>query len=606
MHRSPGSGPQPTHRISSINLAGVDEFLQGTTRAQSLAEHLHILDNDELGLDDRHWEREALHLQRLCAKYMDVMCSTADGLTKAEQHLEPYLELSDPQADALQTALFHIKDVRGQLQQQHTELQVKAPYALQHSADAECQTDAQQCVPDVPSPDRPMFLCDPDCCFIVYETLPFADDAPDVSCAEEPPRSLLQEPTEGPSVRWGGVDGCTTPDETSAVEVTNRLPEEQVPNQQQELKHLRAEPKLRVSADAVLPCLAPTPPEPSARTADPQNDPSPRLVKSPTKGSPHGAVQTPCAAAGVLAEEVALRSETVAEGEPRARTDNELVSLENEVEQLRQEVNAQRSQAALQIIQLRQEYEKKLDTFAMAQRQVQQREEEIKEQETVAAQRMERIRDLENELSTERRANEDLKNEMARVRSEAQWGDAKSQELHRLRTIMRFSQLKRDSDELHALQQKVQDLESQLERSKRGGHTDAGGHAEERLLEHVSAPFRSNPRSLSESLRADRLAPSVSPRDIEKKNLPQRVRALAADADIFGHSSSTALLQQHSMSAPPMSAQAPAIVKPAVPLDKRSRSASSPSSSRRAGRRRATKSGYMFVGGRMLNVADNA
>ena len=198
---------------------------------------------------------------------------------------------------------------------------------------------------------------------------------------------------------------------------------------------------------------------------------------------------------------------------------------------------------------------------------------------------------------------------------------------------MRFSQLKRDSDELHALQQKVQDLESQLERSKRGGHTDAGGHAEERLLEHVSAPFRSNPRSLSESLRgaavqccamrprfrppsfppvvppnfsqssaflapplpsqlcarwhalhalsspaicdgaaicdsaaqmagpsqiaepsqtlhtepmysevpnsffylaADRLAPSVSPRDIEKKNLPQRVRALAADADIFG------------------------------------------------------------------------
>ena len=357
---------------------GVDEFLQGTTRAQSLAEHLHILDNDELGLDDRHWEREALHLQRLCAKYMDVMCSTADGLTKAEQHLEPYLELSDPQADALQTALFHIKDVRGQLQQQHTELQVKAPYALQHSADAECQTDAQQCVPDVPSPDRPMFLCDPDCCFIVYETLPFADDAPDVSCAEEPPRSLLQEPTEGPSVRWGGVDGCTTPDETSAVEVTNRLPEEQVPNQQQELKHLRAEPKLRVSADAVLPCLAPTPPEPSARTADPQNDPSPRLVKSPTKGSPHGAVQTPCAAAGVLAEEVALRSETVAEGEPRARTDNELVSLENEVEQLRQEVNAQRSQAALQIIQLRQEYEKKLDTFAMAQRQVQQREEEIK------------------------------------------------------------------------------------------------------------------------------------------------------------------------------------------------------------------------------------
>ena len=49
----------------------------------------------------------------------------------------------------------------------------------------------------------------------------------------------------------------------------------------------------------------------------------------------------------------------------------------------------------------------------------------MQEQETVAAQRMERIRDLENELSTERRANEDLKNEMARVRSEAQWGDAK-------------------------------------------------------------------------------------------------------------------------------------------------------------------------------------
>ena len=33
--------------------------------------------------------------------------------------------------------------------------------------------------------------------------------------------------------------------------------------------------------------------------------------------------------------------------------------------------------------------------------------------------------ELENELSMERRAFVDLKNEMARVRSEAQWGDAK-------------------------------------------------------------------------------------------------------------------------------------------------------------------------------------
>ena len=459
--------------------AGVDEFQFGTTRAQSLAEHLHILDNDELGLDDRHWECEALHLQRLCAKYMGLMCSTADGLTKAEQHLEPYLELSDPQADALQTALFHIKDVRGQLQQQHTELQVKAPYALQHSADAECQTDAQRCVPDVPSPDRPMFLCDPDCCFIVYETLPFADDAPDVSCAEEPPRSLLQEPTEGPSVRWVGVDGCTTPDETSAVEVTNRLPQEQAPNQQQELEHaphvswaeaagsaiaeensalrvatkrleeqvemlqrevqlLRAES--RGTAADTSPWVAPPPSDPVATVMDETGAVSPRVSTEPERAvamqatvaerldsmsqelqtseemcrgleAENGQLSAQVASlqrdlesfaqdrerAGKEAaaplerspakprevREVPVTLDPVGQGELLSGTVSEsdgptVCSLEREMEQLRQEMNAQRSQASLQIIQLRQEYEKKIDSFAMAQRQVEKREAETK------------------------------------------------------------------------------------------------------------------------------------------------------------------------------------------------------------------------------------
>ena len=144
--------------------------------------------------------------------------------------------------------------------------------------------------------------------------------------------------------------------------------------------------------------------------------------------------------------------------------------LEELLETLQGQVNTQRSQHSVQLIQLRQEHERQLASNAAVVLQLRRREERLKLEAEATAGQAQQFRDMASDLHQEQEAHQEAVRAVAKLKGELKLWEAKEAELARLRTLMRFSQLKRDSDRLQAtgaetqaLRDRVAGLEAELQ-----------------------------------------------------------------------------------------------------------------------------------------------
>lgn len=206
----------------------------------------------------------------------------------------------------------------------------------------------------------------------------------------------------------------------------------------------------------------------------PQPTPTEASVAASTSANQAQAQQPSLSSSLADAQSAAMEVLMQAKAEWRARQESELLTSCNGVGDDSSSAGASRKsdmEAAVAIQKLQEEIINSLE----------------REVAVLRRQRDENLRETQSQLSQMFAELEDAQSKMDE--STAEW-EAKNKELNRLRTLMRFSQLKRDSDKLHETYARVDELESRLRKYQQASYRETLDRQELRRLKMLEAHCR--------------------------------------------------------------------------------------------------------------------
>uniref|UniRef100_A0A7S1ITF4 Uncharacterized protein n=1 Tax=Eutreptiella gymnastica TaxID=73025 RepID=A0A7S1ITF4_9EUGL len=643
--------PIPNNRISSLNLSGLDatNFVPCNKQRPASVCHVHlnhILHNDDFGLDESPMTQEVESLQGISLDQSLGFDELVHVLQRSAERLKSLAYLL-PEATQLQSILGHYMVA---LQRLPRLALCKWKGSSRGTKEMECQT-APELVPEATTEAAlqafmKTFLTDPDSHFIVYDTVPIAGTGcVDLEEQGQVLRHVLEAQVEqlGQQLQESQQQLQQLQQQVqqhSQMEQSGRptCGVDRVAAQVADPRHARmASARKALGAATPATCVQCTKLEELVEALQGQlnTQPSQHLVQEQGQVLRHvieahveqleqqlqqsqQQLQQSQQDLRQSQQQLQQQSQIQQSGPATATPDTcvQCTKLEELVETLQGQVNTQRSQHSVQIIQLRQEHEKQLASNAEAVIQMRRREETLKLEAEATAEQAQQFRDMASELYREQEGHQEALRTVAKLKGELKLWESKEAELVRLRTLMRFSQLKRDSDQLHAtnaetkaLKERAAALEAELEEVRQLNCSLKADQMELQRLQTVVAREQERKRreSLLDEGPADKKGLSP-PREIERasETLLSRIRTIP------GESVPTPTLGRLRMgSAPhkPLAQRSPSTGSPltSARLPNEMRTASGPAlqqvrNSSRMSSKRGQASGSLFAGGHVFST----